>query len=139
RMPKGAVGVTGVTVAVNLAACLLLMPLFKYAGLAGATAAAFTCSSLYGAWALSRNLKEPLGVFDPRWLAKILSSTILMFITLYAVKMTLPYPVSASLGLRAIWLSGMVLAGIAVYSLSTILLRCSEWQWIKDALKKKNN
>ncbi len=139
RMPRGAVGVTGVTVAVNLAACLLLMPLFKYAGLAGATAAAFTCSSLYGAWALSKNLKEPLGVFDFRWLTKILSSTALMFAVLYAIKTTLPYPLSASVGLRALWLTGMVIVGAATYSVSTMLFRCSEWQWIKDALKQKRN
>ncbi len=137
RMPRGAVGVTAVTVAVNLAACLLLMPLFKYAGLAGATAAAFTCSSLYGAWALSKNLKEPLGVFDFRWLTKILSSTALMFAVLYAIKTTLPYPLSASVGLRALWLTGMVIVGAATYSVSTMLFRCSEWQWIKDALKQK--
>jgi len=33
----------------------------------------------------------------------------------------------------------MVLAGIAVYSVCTVLLRCSEWEWIKDALKHKKN
>ena len=139
RMPRGAVGVTGVTVAVNLAACLLLMPLFKYAGLAGATAAAFTCSSIYGAWALSRNLKEPLGVFDLRWLTKILSSTVLMMVALYGIKMNLPYPLSGSVGIRALWLTGMVVVGISVYSIATALFRCSEWQWIKDALGKKKN
>ena len=115
------------------------MPLFKYAGLAGATAAAFTCSSIYGAWALSRNLKEPLGVFDLRWLTKILSSTVLMMVALYGIKMNLPYPLSGSVGIRALWLTGMVVVGISVYSIATALFRCSEWQWIKDALGKKKN
>ena len=137
RMPRGAVGVTVVTVAANLAACALLMPIFKYAGLAGATAIAFTCSSLYGGWALSRNLKENLGIFTFKWLAKILSSTLLMLLTLVALKMLMPYPVSETVALRALWLTGMVIAGIFVYSVSTIFFRCSEWQWIKDALKRK--
>ncbi len=137
RMPRGAVGVTGVTVTVNLAACTLLMPAFKYAGLAGATALAFTCSSFYGAWALSRDLSEPLGVFGLKWTAKIFFSTALMFLALNILKMLLPYPLSASVLMRAGWLAAMIFAGVALYSLSTILLRCSEWGWIKDALKKK--
>ncbi len=137
RMPRGAVGVTGVTVTVNLVACTLLMPAFKYAGLAGATALAFTCSSFYGAWALSRDLSEPLGVFGLKWTAKIFFSTALMFLALNILKMLLPYPLSASVLMRAGWLAAMIFAGVALYSLSTILLRCSEWGWIKDALKKK--
>lgn len=139
RMPRGAVGVTGVTVVVNLAACLLLMPFFKYAGLAGATAVAFTCSSLYGGWALSKNLKEPLGVFESKWLAKIVFSTMLMILVLYAIKMIMPYPLYFPVGFRAFWLTCMVLIGIAVYSFSTVFLRCSEWQWIKDALNEKKS
>ncbi len=139
RMPKGAVGVTGVTVAVNLLACVLLMPVFKYAGLAGATALAFTCSSFYGAWALSRNLNERLGVFSLHWLTKIVFSTAFMFLILYFLKVMLPYPLSASVFKRAGWLTAMIFSGIAVYSLSTLLLRCPEWSWIKDALKNKKN
>jgi hypothetical protein len=92
---------------------------------------------LYGGWALSRNLKENLGVFRLKWLAKILSSTLLMLATLIGLKMIMPYPVSNTVGLRALWLIGMILAGIALYSVCTILLSCSEWQWIKDALKQK--
>ena len=138
-MPRGAVGVTCVTVAVNLAACTLLMPLFEYAGLAGATALAFTCSSLYGGWALSRNLREPLEVFSSRWITKIVFSTGMMFLALYLIKTLLPYPLSASVWSRAVWLGAMIFVGVAVYSLSTIVLRCYEWRWIKDALKGKNN
>ena len=136
-MPRGAVGVTAVTVAVNLTACVLLMPVFMYAGLAGATALAFTCSSLYGAWALSRNLSEPLGVFGLKWVAKISFSTAFMFIVLNMLKTVMPYPLSASVLIRAGWLAVMVLAGVILYSIPTILLRCSEWGWIRDALKKR--
>jgi len=136
-MPRGAVGVTAVTVAVNLTACVLLMPVFMYAGLAGATALAFTCSSLYGAWALSRNLSEPLSVFGLKWVAKISFSTAFMFIVLNMLKTVMPYPLSASVLIRAGWLAVMVLAGVILYSIPTILLRCSEWGWIRDALKKR--
>lgn len=138
RMPKGAVGVTAVTVAVNLVACLLLMPLFKYAGLAAATAAAFTCSSLYGAWALSKNLGRPLGVFTPVWLMRVLLSTLLMLSMLLALKKIIPYPLHAQTTLRAFWFGGMMLAGVLAYSGSTLLFRSPEWQWIREALKEKN-
>ena len=60
-----------------------------------------------------------------------------MFLALNILKMLLPYPLSASVLMRAGWLAAMLFAGVALYSLSPILLRCSEWGWIKDAIKKK--
>ena len=62
-----------------------------------------------------------------------------MMVALYGIKMNLPYPLSGSVGIRALWLTGMVVVGISVYSIATALFRCSEWQWIKDALGKKKN
>lgn len=137
RMPRAAVGVTVVTVTVNLISCLLLMPLFAYAGLAAATAIAFTCASIYGGWALSRNLKERLGIFDYSWLIKIISSTLLMAAVLIFFRFIVPYPLECGIMIRVIWLTVMIFSGISVYSGATILFRCSEWLWIKDALKNK--
>ena len=68
RMPRAAVLVTGVTVAVNLAASVILMRRFAYAGLAAASATAFTTASLFAAYKLSRNIGERLKIFELSWL-----------------------------------------------------------------------
>ncbi len=137
RMPKAAVGVTVVTVCVNLCACLVLMRFFAYAGLAAATAIAFTCASIYGGWALSRNLKEKLLLFEPVWVLKIMTSTSLMIILLLMFKFFIPYPSASAIIIRIFWLAVMIFGGVAVYSVSTWALRCSEWIWIGDAMKRK--
>jgi putative peptidoglycan lipid II flippase len=136
RMPKAAVGVTLVTVCVNLCACLLLMPLFKYAGLAAATAFAFTCASIYGAWALSRNLGQKLAVFETAWLLKITASTALMVALLMLFRFFIPYPSVSSITARALWLAAMMIIGAASYAAATLGFSCPEWQWIKDAVKR---
>ncbi len=137
RMPRAAVTVTAVTVCVNLCASLLFMPKFAYAGLATATAAAFTAASIYGGCALSRNLKAPLAVFDRKWLIKIASSSAAMMISLLMLRLLMPYPQEAKLLVRAAWLGFAMVSAAAVYTVSTLLLHCPEWQWIKDALKRK--
>ena len=136
RMPKAAVTVTIVTVSVNLCASLILMPKFSYAGLAAATATAFTCASVYGGWALSRNIDKKLGLFDKVWSGKILSSLALMVITVVGYKYLVPYPVESGLAVRLAWLAGIGLAAVGVYTVSTIAARCPEWHWIKGAVRK---
>ena len=139
RMPRGAIGVTAVTVVVNLVACATLMPIFKYAGLAAATAAAFTCSSFYGAWTLSRNLGLPLAVLERKWLIKVGSAVLVMVAVIVLIKNIFPYPLGAGTGTRILWLTAAITSGAAAFSIPTIYLRCSEWQWIKDALRKEKS
>lgn len=137
RMPKAAMTLTGVTVAVNLCGCAVMMPLFGYAGLAAATALAFTCASIYGGWALSRDLKEKLGLFTVKWFARIGGASLLMLLYLALLKHVMPYPQSSGAALRAAWIAVAIFGCAAVYSIITLILRCPEWQWIKDALKNK--
>lgn len=137
RMPRAAVTVTAVTVGVNLCASLLLMPKFAYAGLAAATATAFTAASVYGAWALSRNLTVPLEIFDKKWIVKIGSSAAAMMISLLIFKFFLPYPIASKLLPRAGWLTGAIIFAAASYTVVTLVMHCPEWQWITDALKRK--
>jgi len=137
RMPKAAVGVTIVTVCVNLCACIVLMPLFAYAGLAAATAAAFTCASIYGGWALSRNLGKKLALFEPLWLGKITFSTFVMVALLLLFRSFIPYPVALPILPRILWLSAMMLIGVSSYTAVTLFLSCPEWTWIKDALRRR--
>lgn len=136
RMPKAAIGVTGVTVLVNLCASLTLMPMFKYAGLATSVAIAFTCSSIYGAWALSKNIGLPLKLFEFAWLKKILSAICIMVVGLLTLRYFVAYPLNASVVLRAGWIAFfMAVAGI-LYFASAYMLKFSELDWLKQALKR---
>ena len=136
RMPRAAVTVTAVTVGVNLCASLILMPKFSYAGLAAATATAFTCASVYGGWALSRNLGEKLGLFEKSWSLRILLSVGLMVVTVVGFQFMLPYPAQSGIMLRLVWLAGLATSAMAVYGVATVALHCPEWRWIKGAVKK---
>ena len=135
RMPRAAVMITGVTVAVNLCASVALMRLFAYAGLAAASASAFTAASVFAAWMLSRNIGERLGIFEVKWLWKVALPLLLMSASLLAFKHILPYPAAAGLMSRVLWLAGTIAGAGLIYAASTMALRCPEWRWIKDAAK----
>lgn len=137
RMPRAAVLVTGVTVAVNLAASVVLMRYFAYAGLAAASAAAFTTASIFAAFKLSRNIGERLKIFEFSWLWRVLLPLAAMTAALLAFKRFLPYPDALGLGLRIAWLSAAAAGGGAIYVVATLALRCPEWQWIRGAFKKR--
>lgn len=137
RMPRAAVLVTGVTVAVNLAASVALMRHFAYAGLAAASATAFTTASLFAAYKLSRNIGERLKIFELSWLWRVVLPLAAMSAALLAFKRFVPYPDALGLGLRAAWLFGVTAGGCAIYAAATLALRCPEWQWIRGAFKKR--
>ena len=137
RMPRAAVTVTAVTVGVNLCASLLLMPKFAYAGLASATALAFTCASVYGSWALSRNIGEDMRIFEKSWSVRVLGSVALLGASVVIYKLAIPYPEAAGIMARIIWLAGVAVSAMCVYAISTVLLRCPEWGWISGAVRKQ--
>lgn len=137
KMPRAAVSITLMTVIVNLCASFVLMPMFAYAGLAAASAFAFTCAAAYGGWSLSRSLREPLRLFNVVWLARILSSCAIMALSLAALRAFIPYPVTSAFATRAVWIILAVVAGAGIYGIVTILLKCPEWQWVKGALRNK--
>lgn len=138
KMPKAAIMITALTVAVNLAASLLLMPRFAYAGLASASALAFTCAPLFGGRLLSRSLREPLKLFDLMWLASVAGSCAIMVLTLLAARYLVQYPAGSAFWLRTLWMVAMVALGAAAYGCTTFLLKCTEWQWLKAALCQKS-
>lgn len=137
RLPKAAVGVTLVTVSLNLVASRVLMSHFSYVGLAMGSSIAFTGAALFSAWRLSQNLKMPLHVFNVRWIAKILGSCLVMGGALLLMITLRPYPETDSFVIRIIWLSVVTLVSALLYTFTTRLFRCSEWDWIREAISRK--
>ncbi|MDY2985411.1 MAG: murein biosynthesis integral membrane protein MurJ [Synergistes jonesii] len=139
RMPRAAVMVTGVTVCVNLGASVLLMRSFGYAGLAAASAAAFTSAAIFAARLLSRSIGEKLSILEVKWLFRIMPPLLLLAAFLSALKFFAPYPKSSGVVLRLLWLLAAAGGGASVYAASTVLARCPEWKWIKGAVAKKRS
>lgn len=135
KMPKAAISITAATVVVNLCACFTLTRYFAYAGLASASALAFTCAPFYGGWLLARDLKKTLKIFSANWLARILFSCVIMVLSLALFKASFSYPSVAGLAYKALWLAGELTVGVGTYGIMTIWLKCPEWQWVRDALR----
>lgn len=134
RMPRAAVMVTGVTVAVNLCVSVVLMRFFAYAGLAAAAATAFTSAAIFAGFLLSRNIGLRLRIFEPMWILRVAAPLALMAGALVMYKHYLPYPDAARLAARVLWLASVVVGGALIYAGSTLALHCSEWRWILSAV-----
>ena len=136
-MPKAAVSVTLFTVCANLALGLILMRFMSYRGLAIGTSIAFTGAAFLGAWHVSRRLGLRLGLFGVWWTARFLASCLAMAGCVALAQIAVPYPMEAGFPLRFCWLLALVSGGALIYTTVTLLLRCPEWVWIKDAMAKK--
>ena len=136
-MPKAAMRVTAFTVAANLAFGLALMSRFSYRGLAAGTSAAFTGAAFLGAYLLSRDAGGKIGLFGAAWLARLSASCLIMCGALWAAISRFPYEAGVSLSRRALWMCAMIILGSGLYATVTATLKCPEWTWIKEALRKK--
>jgi putative peptidoglycan lipid II flippase len=136
-MPKAAVSVTLFTVCANLTAGIILMRFISYRGLAIGASFAFTGAAFFGAWHVSRSLGMKFGLFDIRWAARLAVSCLLTAGSITLAQSVFPYPQGAGLLPRFCWLFALVSGGALIYTTVTLLLRCPEWVWVKDALARK--
>jgi putative peptidoglycan lipid II flippase len=136
-LPKAAVRVTLFTVCANLISGVILMRGFSYLGLAAGTAIAFTGASFFGARLLMRDMKRAVGLFEMRWLVRLVSSCALLAFAVWGASRLFPYPIGATFTARAGWTAANVTLGCAVYAAVTRLLRCPEWTWMKDAVSNR--
>ncbi|WP_347713274.1 lipid II flippase MurJ, partial [uncultured Fretibacterium sp.] len=138
-LPRAAFATTLFSVASTALLSLFLMPM-GYAGLALAPSVAFTLSGMVGLGYVRRRLGRPLGVLTGCWTSRIAASLALLILVTAAYGYFLPYAPAASLGRRALWCLGVILAGTATYASATLTLRCEEWLWIREAVgRRKEN
>ena len=138
-MPRAAVKVTAFTVCANLALGVLLMRFFSYRGLAVGTSLAFTAAAFLGAFFLSRDLGLRIGLFSPRWLVKLIAACGLYAAGVRLLADKIAYHPTAAFSVRALWVTGVVIAGVLLYTLLTTLLHFTEWSWIRGALRRKSS
>ncbi len=133
-LPRAAVSVTLFTVCANLFVGVLLMKSFSYRGLALGTSCAFTGAAFLGAWLLSRNLGRKMRLFEVLWSARQLLACGIMAAGIFLLSFVLPYPAAASMLVRFCWVFAVVVFSLLFYTVTTLLLRCPEWVWIREAL-----
>ena len=136
-LPRQAMAVTASNVAGILVFSVLLISSMKLEGIALAGSLAFTLSSCVGLSLLRRSMRGPLRLFSARWGFKVFLCTLTMLLAGAAVRRFLPYPASASLALRGLWLFGVGGLCALLYGAMTLKLHCGEWKLIFLAMKKK--
>lgn len=137
-MPRAAIAVTAFTVCANLVCGIALMPFFAHRGLAAGTSIAFTGAAFFGIFLLSRNIGASIGVLALRWSVRQALCCGAYVLGLYYITSSVPYPHFAPLSHRALWVGAVVLFGILLYTALTLVVKCPEWKWIGDALRRKN-
>ena len=139
--PRDALFVTASSVTVNLGASILLMSLFSYRGIALAASMAFTVSALVGYVRIRRfgggACEGRNRLFSLEWGKPVGISLAFTTAMILLWKFLLPYPSTASLTLRLLWLGGVACMGGAVYALVTRRLQCREWEWVRSALRRR--
>lgn len=137
-LPRAAVSVTLFTVCANMFAGVLLMRSFSYRGLALGASCAFTGAAFLGAWLLSRELGRKIRLFDFMWSVRQLFACCVMAGCVFLFEFLLPYPIHSSIIIRLCWVFAVVIFSMLLYTITTLLLRCPEWTWIREALGGKN-
>lgn len=136
-LPRCAVIVTLTSVISNLILSLILMKPLGFSGLALAVSIAFTLSSIVGLVLLDRYSGGSVGVFDISWVGKMSISLAAMAGGIWGSIVFFPYPDTCSMWLRASWLLVVTIIGATFYSTASYLLRCPEWNWLLNAVKRK--
>ena len=136
-LPRDALRVTAASVGANLLFCLLLMGPLSYRGLALASSLAFAGAASVGYHRLIRSLGRPLGLFQWRWLSRILPGLAALVAVVVLFRALVPYSTEARTSLRAAWVLAVTVGGGGAYGLVTAFLGAEEWNWLLKACRKE--
>ena len=135
-MPRAAFCTTLFSVSATALLSVALMFPLGYNGLALAPSIAFTLSGFLGLHYVRKKLGRPLRVVSLDWIGDMLFALMWLDIVVRSCRYLLPYNPDSTLSVRALWCLGIIAVGIAVYSAVTLLMRFSEWSWIRQAFSK---
>lgn len=136
-MPKEAFRVTLFSVgATAVLSCVLVWPM-GYDGLALAPGIAFTLSGMLGLRYVRKKLGQPLGIITRKVLGDYLVVLAVLDGTIMLYRYLLPYGPEWRLGLRALWMLGVISVSALMYVFSTLKLKFEEWGLLRQAFKTK--
>ncbi|MBQ7220399.1 MAG: murein biosynthesis integral membrane protein MurJ [Synergistaceae bacterium] len=136
-MPRQAFRVTLFSVISTALFSLILVYPMGYNGLALAPGIAFTLSGMLGLRYVRKKLGRPLGIITSRFFWDYLSALAVMDASIMLYRFLMPYNPAWQLGLRCVWMLGVIVLAAGVYSAVTLLMKYEEWGLLRQAFTKK--
>ena len=136
-MPREAFRVTLFSVISTAVLSVLLMYPMSYNGLALAPGIAFTLSGMLGLRYVRKKLGRSLGIITSRVFWDYLSALAVMDASIMLYKFVWPYSPAWGLGMRSVWVLGVIVLAAGIYSLITGLMKFEEWGLLRQAFVKK--
>ena len=136
-MPREAFRVTLFSVVSTAVLSVLLMYPMSYNGLALAPGIAFTLSGMLGLRYVRKKLGRSLGIITSRVFWDYLSALAVMDASIMLYKFVWPYSPAWGLGMRSVWVLGVIVLAAGIYSLITGLMKFEEWGLLRQAFMKK--
>ena len=137
-MPREAFRVTAFSVGATAVLSLLLVWPMGYNGLALAPGIAFTLSGMLGLYYVKRKLGRPLNIITWELFGDYLVALAAVDIAVMVYRFVWPYNISAGIGIRAVWILGVIAVSAGAYSVVTVLKKFEEWQLLVQAFRRKS-
>ena len=109
-----------------------------YNGLALAPGIAFTLSGMLGLYYVKRKLGRPLNIITWELFGDYLVALAAVDIAVMVYRFVWPYNISAGIGIRAVWILGVIAVSAGAYSVVTVLKKFEEWQLLVQAFRRKS-
>ena len=138
-MPREAFRVTAFSVGATALLSVILVWPMGYNGLALAPGIAFTLSGLLGLYYVRRKLGRPLGIFSWPLAGEYLAALSAVYFAVIAYRFVWPYDVSAGIGIRALWILGVIAVSAGIYSAVTAVRKFEEWKLLGQAFGRKKD
>lgn len=136
-MPKEAFKVTLFSVlSTALFSVLLVWPL-GYNGLALSPGIAFTLSGMLGLYYVRLKLGRPLGIITRDIALKYMLALLVIVLTIWGYKHTVRYEPLAGLGVRSLWVAGVIAVSAVMYSAVTVRMKFEEWGLLRQAFTRR--
>ncbi|MBQ4432462.1 MAG: polysaccharide biosynthesis C-terminal domain-containing protein, partial [Synergistaceae bacterium] len=136
-MPREAFKVTAFSVGATAVLSLILVLPMGYNGLALAPGIAFTLSGLLGLWYVRKKLGRPLGIMTWSLAGDYLVALAVIDIAVLAYRFVWPYDVGAGIGMRSLWVVGVIAVSAGAYAGVTVLKGFEEWKLLGQAFRTK--
>ena len=136
-MPREAFRVTLFSVCSTAVLSVILVWPMGYDGLALAPGVAFTLSGMLGLYFVRKKLGRPLGIITRKVLGDYLAALAVMDAAVLLYRFVVPYDAAAGLGVRALWVLGVIAAAAVVYGVVTVKMHFEEWGLLVQAFRRK--
>ena len=138
-MPREAFKVTAFSVLSTAVLSFILVWPMGYNGLALAPGIAFTMSGILGLYYVSRKLGKPLNIITGKVFGNYLVALMTIDVAVMIYKFAWPYNTSGSIGIRSLWILGVIAVSAGMYSVVTKIMKFEEWQLLGQAFRRKKS